>query len=74
MAAIVVSLALLALGLGVVPLPLGLQLGGTGLLVGLGVWLCRPQRSRWDCWCCCPCCWPGAWATSPALNLAIQWP
>ena len=47
MAAIVVSLALLALGLGVVPLPLGLQLGGTGLLVGLGVWLCRPQRSRW---------------------------
>jgi competence protein ComEC len=47
MAAVVVSLALLALGLGVLPLPLGLQLGGTGLLVGLGLWLCRPQRSRW---------------------------
>ena len=47
MAAVVVSLALLCLGLGVLPLPLGLQLGGTGLLVGLGLWLCRPHRSRW---------------------------
>ena len=47
MAAVVVSLALLSLGLGVLPLPLGLQLGGTGLLVGLGLWLCRPHRSRW---------------------------
>ena len=47
MAAVVVSLALLALGLGVLPLPLALQLGGTGLLIALGLWVCRPQRARW---------------------------
>jgi competence protein ComEC len=47
MAALVVSLALLALGLGVLPLPLALQLGGTGLLVGTGLWLARPHKARW---------------------------
>ncbi len=47
MAAGVVSLALLALGLGVLPLSLALQLGGTGLLLALGLWLCRAHPARW---------------------------
>ncbi len=47
MAAVLVALALLALGLGVLPLPLPMQLGGTGLLVGLGLGICRRHQARW---------------------------